>query len=82
MLNRKDVKDGGEYLLDGTVVMVFMIHESGNGESVTLCDQLPAGCENPYPYLRKGTIQMRRFQRAATMPNAELRGRPLADGPA
>ena len=69
MLDRKDVKEGREYLLDGKPVTVFMIHKPGSGESVTLCDPLPKGCENPYPYLRKGTIQMRKFQRAATLSN-------------
>lgn len=70
MLERKDVKEGREYTLDGKQVTVFMIHKPGSGESVTLCDQLPKGCENPYPYLRKGTMQMRKFQRAALTPNA------------
>lgn len=67
MLDRKDVKVGHDYLLDGKPVTVFMIHKSGSGESVTLCDEIPKGCENPYPFLRKGTMQMRKFQRAATL---------------
>lgn len=67
MLDRKDVKEGHEYLLDGKRVTAFMIHKPGSGESVTLSDQLPSGCENPYLHLRKGTVQMRRFQRAATL---------------
>lgn len=73
MLDRKDVKEGREYMLDGKLVTVFVIHKPGSGESVTLCDALPEGCENPYPYLRNGTVQMRKFQRAATLtltPNA------------
>ena len=65
MLGRDDVKEGHEYMLDGVPVVVFMIHKPGSGESVTLCNALPDGCENPYPYLRKGTMQMRKFQRAA-----------------
>jgi hypothetical protein len=65
MLDRKEVKEGHEYTLNGEIVMVFMIHKPGSGESVTLCDQLPADCKSPYPYLRKGTMQMRKFQRAA-----------------
>ena len=85
MLDRKDVKEGGEYLLDGKPVTVFMIHKPGSGESVTLCDALPAGCENPYQYLRQGTMQMRKFQRAALTPNVELSGPTAAlspEGPA
>ena len=72
MLDRNDVKEGCEYTLDGKPVTVFMIHKQGSGESVTLCDELPYGCENPYQYLRNGTVQMRKFQRAATLtPNAK-----------
>jgi hypothetical protein len=65
MLNRTDIKEGREYLLNGEIVVVFMIHKPGNGESVTLCDRLPPGCENPFPYLHGGTIQMRKFQKQA-----------------
>jgi hypothetical protein len=65
MLDRKDVKVGGEYILDGEIVVVFMIHKPGNGESVTLCDRIPWGSKNTFPYLRKGTMQMRKFQRSA-----------------
>ena len=68
MLDRTAIKEGHEYLLNGEIVVVFMIHKPGNGESVTLCDRLPPGCDNPYPYLHKGTTQMRKFQRQATMP--------------
>lgn len=75
MIDQEEVKEGHEYAMDGETVMVFMIHKPGNGESVTLCEKLPAGCENPYPYLRRGTMQMRKFQRAATLtPNAVLSG--------
>ncbi len=65
MLDRKDVKEGCLYLLNGEEVMVFMIHKPCSGESVTLYNRMPDGWENPYPYLRKGTMQMRKFQRAA-----------------
>ena len=65
MLNRTDIKEGREYLLNGEIVVVFMIHKPGNGESVTLCDPIPPGCHNPFPYLHKQTMQMRKFQRQA-----------------
>ena len=67
MLDRKDVKEGREYMLDGKPVTVFVINKPGSGESVTLCDALPDGCENQYTYLRNGTVQMRKFQCAATL---------------
>lgn len=67
MLDRKDVKKGCLYLLNGEEVMVFMIHKPCSGESVTLYTPMPDGCENPYPYLRKGTMQMRKFQKVATI---------------
>lgn len=67
MLKREEVKDGGQlYLLNGERVWVFMIHKPGRGESVTLCDELPPGCENPYHFIHRTTMQMRKFQRAAT----------------
>jgi len=66
MLDRKDVKEGYNYLLNGEEVTVFMIHKPCSGESVTICSRLPDGCENPFPYMRKGTMQMRKFQKAAT----------------
>ena len=65
MLERTEVKEGCEYMLDGKRVIVLMIHKRGKGESITLYDAPPTAGENPYPYLRKGTIQMRLFQRAA-----------------
>jgi len=67
MLDRKDVKEGCLYLLNGEEVSVFMIHKPSSGESVTLCNRMPDGWENPAPYLRKGTMQMRKFQKAATV---------------
>jgi len=67
MLDRKDVKEGHNYFLNGEAVSVFMIHKPSSGESVTLCNRMPDGCNNPYPYLRKRTMQMRKFQRAATI---------------
>lgn len=67
MLERSEVKYGYEYMLDGQLVVIFMIHKSGSGESVTLREKLLSGCENPYPYLRRGTMQMRKFQRAALL---------------
>jgi len=48
-------------------VWVFMIHKPGSGESVTLCDELPPGCENPYHFIHRATIQMRKFQREAVL---------------
>ena len=70
MLGRASVKEGYEYLVNNERVVVFMIHRPGNGESVTLQDPMPDGCENPFPYIRRGTMQMRKFQRAATLPQA------------
>lgn len=67
MLDRTAIKEGHEYLLNGKIVVVFMIHKPGNGESATLCDRLPNGCEYPYPYLHKRTMQLRKFQRQATI---------------
>ena len=67
MLDRKDVKEGDIYLLSGEEVSVFMIHKPCSGESVTLCNRMPDGCENPYPHLHKRTMQMRKFQKAATV---------------
>jgi len=72
MLDRKDVKEGGSYLLDGVVVTVVMIHKPCSGESVSLCDKIPDGCENYFPYLRKGTMQMRKFQKSATILEATI----------
>lgn len=66
MLDREDVKEGYNYLLNGEEVTVFMIHKPSRGESVTLCNRLPDGCENPFPYIRKGIMQMRKFQKAAS----------------
>ena len=75
MLDREQVDIGQEYIFCGERVVVFMIHRPGNGESVSLRNPMPPGCENPYPHLRKGTIQMRKFQRSALLvPNVELRG--------
>ncbi len=68
MLDRADIKQGQQYLLNGQIVVVYMIHKPGNGEAVTLCDPLPPGCENPFPYLHKRTMQMRKFQRQTKMP--------------
>ena len=65
MLDRNAIKNGQKYLLNGQIVMVHMIHKPGNGESVTLCDPMPPGCHNPFPYLHKQTMQMRKFQRHA-----------------
>jgi len=65
MLDRKDVKEGCLYLLNGEEVSVFMIHKPCSGESVTLCNRMPDGWEDLFPYLRKGTMQMRKFQKAA-----------------
>jgi len=67
MLDRKDVKPGHAYLLNGEEVTVFMIHKPCSGESVTLCNRMPDGWEDPIPYLHKGTMQMRKFQKAATV---------------
>jgi hypothetical protein len=73
VLKREDIKDGGQlYLLNGKRVWVFMIHKPGSGESVTLCDELPPGCDNPYHYIHLATMQMRKFQRTATLvPNLQ-----------
>ena len=65
MLDRTAIKEGHEYLLNGEIVVVYMIHKPGNGESVTLCHRLPPGCANRYPYFRIGTMQMRKFQKQA-----------------
>jgi len=65
MLDRKDVKEGYNYLLNGEEVTVFMIHKPSRGESVTLYTPMPDGWEDPIPYLHKGTMQMRKFQKAA-----------------
>ena len=67
MLERKAVQEGYEYLLNGEIVVVCVITRYGRGEFITLCDRMPPECENPFPYLRKGTIQMRKFQRQAKL---------------
>lgn len=67
MLDRDQVKLGTNYLFKGVEVTVFMIHTLGRGNSITLCNKLPAGCDNPYPYLLKGTVRMMDFRRQAEM---------------
>ena len=67
MLERSEVKKGQEYILDGKLVTVSMIHKPCSGEAVSLCDTLPPGCKDTFPYLRNHTMQMRKFQKAATL---------------
>lgn len=54
-------------LKDGRSVQVFMTHKVGRGESVTLMNELPANCDNPYQYLIRGTVQMKKFLKEATL---------------
>lgn len=65
LLAKELVKEGFNYLFNGSEVTVFMIHAVGRGNSMTLCDRLPDNCENPYPYLRKGTVRMMDFRKKA-----------------
>jgi len=74
MLDRKDVKEGGEYRIDGDPWFVWIIHKLGSGGSVTLTSE--GYSDAFYERLRtcamhKKYMQMRRFQKAATLaPNA------------
>lgn len=65
MLDRSEVKRGGEYLLNGMRVVVYMIHKPNAGESITLADDPPAGTVNLSPYSRPRTMPMRKFQKLA-----------------
>lgn len=65
MLDRNQIKEGLDYIFKGNEVTVFMIHTIGRGNSITLCNKLPDGCDNPYPYLLKGTVRMMDFRKKA-----------------
>lgn len=74
MLDREEVREGGEYLLHGKSWFVLMIHKPGSGESVTLISERYSG--QVYDRIRAGTVakqkmQMRVFQRAASLPTQE-----------
>lgn len=70
MLDRKEVKEGLEYRIDGKPWFVWMIHKPGNGESVTITSE--GYSDVFYERLRAGKMQkkymqMRKFQKAATL---------------
>ena len=71
MLERKDVVKGQKYLLGGEIVTVISIHKPGSGESVSLVKGLPDGVSPWSPagarYWVTGTMQMRKFQKAAQL---------------
>lgn len=66
MLDRDHVKVGSDYVFNGKEVTVYMIHTIGRGNSITLCNRLPDNCDNPYPYMHKGTVRMMDFRKRAT----------------
>ena len=73
MIDRKDVKEGCEYLIDGASWFVWMIHKPGNGEGVTITSDPYSNVF--YDRLRTGEMekrymQMRKFQREAVLPIA------------
>lgn len=88
-IERKDVRTGHQYLLDGEPVVVFKVHRLGSRESLTLAnphspDTNPYPYLRPYPNLRAGSVPMAKFLQAAeVMPiSASNSGKNSSDAPA
>jgi hypothetical protein len=78
MLDRKEVKEGCEYRIDGKPWFVFMVHRPGNGEAVSITSE--GYSDRFYQRWQDGLLEMKRmqmrvFQRVAVLP--ELLKPPL-----